>query len=196
MKKQVILIRWWEAKENFIDFYDYLQNKEYDFDKEKTKRWSKDLWKKLGENYSFFDITMPNTWFADYKAWKIVFEKHMDFFKTEVIFIWHSLWATFLTKYFEENNLKNAKKIILVAPAFKDDINEKLWSFNFDKNLKNLNKIQKQITIFGSKDDFVVKFENIENYMKVLPKSKYIIFKNKGHFLWEKFPEIIKEINK
>jgi predicted alpha/beta hydrolase family esterase len=34
---------------------------------------------------------MPNRHFADYKAWKIMFEKIFSYLKDEVIFVGHSL---------------------------------------------------------------------------------------------------------
>ncbi len=200
MKKQIILIRGWEAKENYKDFYDFLEKQEFDPYEEKTKRWNRNLWEILGSNFEVIEIPMPNRHFADYKAWKIIFEKVFPYLKDEVIFIGHSLGWTFLTKYFQEENnnklLEKIKKIILVAPAFKDDEVEILWNFNFDQKLNNLLKIQEKIIIFWSKDDFVVPFSDIEDFMKVLPKAEYKIFENKGHFLQENFDELKEELEK
>jgi len=196
--RQVILIRWWVAKENYDDIYHSLMENDFDPYKPETKRWNRNLWEILWEKYDVFSIPTINRHFADYKAWKIMFEKSFEYLKNEVIFVWHSLWGTFLVKYFQEENnnelFKKIEKIILVAPWFKDDKNEVLWNFNFDKKLENLKKIQKKITIFGSKDDFLVDFSDIEDFMKVLPNSKYKIFEGKGHFLQEDFNELIEEI--
>jgi predicted alpha/beta hydrolase family esterase len=199
MKKQVILVKGWEAKENYKDFYDFVEKEVYNPYKLKTKRWNKNLWEILWEEYEIFSIPNINRYFADYKAWKITFEKIFPFLENDVIFIGHSLGWTFLTKYFEENNriLEKTKKVILVAPWFRDNkIWGLLWTFNFDKKLENLKKIQDKIIIFGSKDDFLVKFIDIESFMNVLPRAKYKIFENKWHFLQEDFPELIEEIRK
>jgi len=59
-----------------------------------------------------------------------------------------------------------------------------------------LKKIQDKITIFGSKDDFVVNFSDTEDFMKVLPKAEYKIFEDRGHFMIQKFPELLEEIKK
>ena len=214
-KKQIVLIKWWTSKENYKDFYDFLENQEFDPYAEKTKRWNISLWEDLWEWFEVLEIPMPNRDFADYNAWKIVFEKHFNFFKKDVTFIGHSLGWTFLAKYFNEKILStedfypqgalrsplnkwkeifNFLKIILVAPAFKDDKNEVLGNFNFEKNLENLKTIQEKITIFASKDDFVVDFSDIEDFQKVLPNSEYKIFENKWHFLQEDFEELIEEI--
>jgi uncharacterized protein len=197
MKKQVILLRGWVAKENYKDFYDFLEQYEFDPYKENIKRWNRNLAEVLEEKYDVITIPIVNRNFADYKAWKIVFEKVFPFLNRETIFIGHSLGWTFLAKYFEENNklLEKTKKLILVAPWFKNNkIWEVLWTFNFDKNLINVKKIQNKITIFGSKDDFLVDFSDIEDFMEVLPNSKYKIFEDRWHFLQEEFYELIEEI--
>jgi len=43
-KKQIVLIKWWTSKENYKDFYDFLENQEFDPYAEKTKRWNISLW--------------------------------------------------------------------------------------------------------------------------------------------------------
>jgi len=42
--KQVVLVKGWEAKENYKDFYDFLEKQEFDPYKEITKRWNRNLW--------------------------------------------------------------------------------------------------------------------------------------------------------
>jgi len=42
--KQIVLIKWWTSKENYKDFYDFLENQEFDPYAEKTKRWNISLW--------------------------------------------------------------------------------------------------------------------------------------------------------
>jgi len=207
MKKQVVLLKGWEAKENYKDFYDCLAKQDYNPFEKKTKKWSDNLWEVLWENFEFINFPRPNSSFADYKAWKIMFEKLLPFLKWEVIFVGHSLGGTFLAKYFDEDFISHTntlligegiiKKIILVAPAFKDSKTEVLGSFNFKNNaLKNLSKISEKITIFWSKDDFVVPFEDFLDYKKTLPKAKFFEFENYGHFLGEEYGEILEEIKK
>lgn len=200
MKKQIVLVKWWNSSENFKDYYDFLEKEEYTPYKEVSKKWNRNLWKVLWEDYEVLIHESFNNNFADYKSWKIMFEKMIPFLNSEVIFIGHSMWWVFLAKYFEEEgNLelqKKAKKILLIAPPFKDDKREVIWSFNFkNTKLSNLLKIQNKIVIFGSEDDFIVNFSDIEDYMEALPKASYNIFKNKWHFLQEEFIELIEEIN-
>ncbi len=200
MKKQIVFVWGWESKQNYRDYYDYIEKIDYDPFKQKIEIWARKLWKELWENFDVFVHDRPNKDFADYKAWKIVFEKILPFLENDLIFIGHSLGWTFLIKYFDETHdkelLKKVSKIILVAPAFKDSYDEVLWDFNFDKNLINLKKIEDKITIFASKDDFIVDFSDIEDYMRNLPKADYKIFEDKGHFLQEEFPELIDFLSK
>ena len=203
MKKQVILIKWWEAKENYKDFYDYLEKQEYNPYEEKMMKWSDKVDLDLWDNYEVISLPRPNSWFADYKAWKVMFEKVFPYLKDDVIFIGHSLGGTFLLKYFNELSgknkdelLKKVKKIILVAPAFKDSELEVLWTFNFNSKLEGLQDIQDRIVIFGSKDDFIVPFSDIEDLKKVLLNAQYYVFEDRWHFLQEEFEELIEEIKK
>jgi len=205
MKKQIILVKWWGSKENYKDFYDFLVKQEYKPYKKVEKRWNRNLWKKLWETFEVLEMPVFDKYFADYKSWKIMFEKMFPYFKEELIFVWHSMWAIFLAKYFEEENFYtklsklniSVSKIILIAPPFKDRKWDVLWDFNFENTkFKNLKKIQNKIKFFASKDDFVVPFEDIEDYKKALPKAEFKIFEDKWHFLQEEFVELIEEIKK
>jgi len=200
MRKQIVLIRWWEVKENHKDYYEYLEKQEYDPYRESTKRWNRNLQETLWDNnFEVFSLSMPNRHFADYKAWKIVFEKVFPYLKDKVIFIWHSLWWWFLLKYFNEEAdkllLDKVEKIILVAPAVKDILGDLIWTFKFDLNLNKVKKLEDKIIIFSSKDDPVVPFSHTEDIQKSLSKSEYKIFENKWHFLQEEFPELIDYLN-
>jgi len=199
--QQVVLVKGWDAKENYKDFYDFVEKQEYTPNKEIKKRWNRNLWETLWENYEVLEMPVFDKYFADYKTWKICFEKVFPFLKWGTIFVWHSMWGIFLAKYFEEEwnkiLLEKTKKLILVAPPFKDHKQEILWSFNFkNTDFENLKKISDKITILGSKDDFVVPFDDFLDYKKVLPKAKFLEFENYGHFLKENVPEIIEEIKR
>ncbi|MDQ7008683.1 MAG: alpha/beta hydrolase [Candidatus Gracilibacteria bacterium] len=201
MKKQVVLVKGGEAKENYKDFYDFLEKQEFNPYKEVKKRWNRNMGETLGEDYEVLEIPIFDKYFADYKSWKIMFEKVFPFLNGDVIFVGHSMGAIFLAKYFDEENnselLEQTKKIILVAPPFKDIEGDVLGTFNFkNTNFKKLKNIQEKIIIFGSKDDFVVPFNDIKDYRKVLSKAEYKIFEKYGHFLGEEVPEIIEEIKK
>lgn len=197
MKKQIIYIWGWEAKENYKDFNDYLKKIEFNPYKEKKEKWSNLLEKDLWEDFEVIRILLPNKYFADYNQRKIMFEKVFPYLKEDAIFIWYSLGWTFLVKYFDEEIVNfSFSKLFLVAPAFKDSKKEVLWTFNFDKKLEKIKKYSKKITIFHSKDDPIVCFDDFLDFKKNIPKAKFIEFENKWHFLIPEFPEIIKEIKK
>ena len=197
MESQVCLIRWGTPKETYIDWYDYLLKQDYSPEKQNFVKWS-DILDKI-TNFEILDMPRPNKWFADFLSRKIIFEKMIPYFKENIIFIWHSLGWSFLLKYlseFDNCNLKNkAKKIILVAPALDKTPLEEIGTFrpNLEK-IKLLNDYSQKIHIFASKDDEIVPFKQINMLKQVLPDANYHIFSDKGHFLTENFPELIKEL--
>lgn len=196
-KQQILYINWWDSKENYKDFIDYLQKLEYDPYKEKFKFWKHTFAEDLWENFFVLNPEMPNKDFASYYEWKIMFEKTFFYLEDEIILLWHSMWATFLTKYLNENNFPvKIKKIILIAGAFKDIPWDVIWDFNFDKNLEQFKKLEEKIIFFHSKDDNIVPYSHLEHFRKIFPDSEFHIFKNKGHFINETFKELIEVIKK
>ncbi len=197
MKQQILFIKWWEVRENYKSELDCVKKWEYDPYKIK-KRWNMDLGEKLWEGYEImFPISGLNKMWSDYAIWKILFEKSFPYLRDWIILIAHSLWWTFLAKYINENNFPvEIKNILLVAPAFKDSNKELLGSFNFDIKLKELKKYQDKITLYYSLDDFIIDPSDFDDFKKALPEIKYKEFNDRGHFLWEKFPEIIEDIKK
>lgn len=195
MKQQIIYIGWWEAKENYKNFMDYLEKLEFNPYTEKFLIWSKYLQEDLWDDFEVINIPMPNKHFALYDEWKIIFEKVFPYLRENVFFVGHSLWATFLVKYFNEEKIDFLfKKIFLLAPAFQDSEAEVIWSFHFDKKLEKLQKFAEKIMILHSKDDFVVPYTDFLEFKKSIPKAKYINFEDKNHFLDREFPEIINYI--
>jgi len=199
--QQIILLRWWTPKETYKDFYDFVEKYEINPYKEKYIKWSDTLSKDLWNNFEVLEIERINKNFADYKTRKIMFNKYLSYIQNNSIWIWHSLWWTFFLKYLNELEEKKRtelfqkiKKLILVAPACKDNKLEKIGSFNFDTTLKNLQKYQNKIIIFGSTDDFICSFDEFEKIHKNIPNSKFIKFTNRNHFLQNTFPELLDEI--
>lgn len=71
-----------------------------------------------------------------------------------------------------------------------------IGSFNFDHKLETLQQYAPKITILHSKDDFVVPYEDFQDFQKALPEAECISFENKNHFLDETFPELLDIIKK
>lgn len=196
MKQQIVLLRWWSPKENYKDYYDFLEKYEINPYKEKFIKWSDTLAKDLWENFEILEIERPNKDFADYKARKIMFEKYIPYIQSGAIFLGHSLGWSFFLKFFDENPslLEKFSKIILVAPATEDSEIELLGTFKPDLEFNNLKKYQDKIIVFASKDDFIVPYKEIELLQEKLANIDYRIFENKWHFLQEKFDELYEEL--
>ena len=174
MKKQIIFIWGWIAKENYLSFADYVEKIEYNPYEQERKKWTDFFAEKLWSDYEFIKIPMPNKYFADYGAWKIMFSKIFPFLKENFCLVWHSLWWTFLIKYLNENSFSYLpKNIFLLAPALNDSEEE----------------ISSKTYFLHSKDDFVVSFSDFLEFKNIFPKSNFIEFENKNHFLDLKFVE-------
>ena len=202
MKKQILFIRGGETFENKEDFYKYISTVELDPYKER-KYWRDWIIWALSENYDQIVPLMPCKQSADYHAWKIWFERHLDYIYDESpILIGHSLGATFLLKYLSENGFtKKISQLHLVAPAVTDERSElyleKLATFEFDiSKINSIEKLCDEIHLWHSKDDPVVIFENSEIVKKYLPKAEFHIFTDREHFNQPSFPEILEVINK
>lgn len=195
MNKKIFIIWGWVEASNYKNFEEYILQEEFNPYQEKTKNWKDNLLQDLWEWYEVIKIPMPNKGFAEYKYWRIMFEKAIPYFGEKNIFIWHSLWWTFLLKYLNENELENIDSIHLIAPAVFDTPNEFLWSFTFETNPENFKKFENITNIYASRDDDIVPFSDGEYLKTILPKSNFEIFEEKGHFIFdEHFEELVRNI--
>lgn len=200
MKKQILFIRGGETFANKEDFYTFLKNKKID-PYEKRIYWRDELIDSLIEKYDSLVPNMPVQENSDYDAWKIWFEKYLDFiYDEQPILIGTSLGATFLLKYLSENSFsKKISQLHLIAPAVTDEGQEleKLASFEFE--ITKINKITEfceDIHLWHSKDDIFVSFINGELVKKNLPSAEFHVFEDRGHFFMKTFPEILEVIKK
>ena len=199
-KKQIIFIRGGETFENKEGFYEYIKTVKLDPYKEK-KYWRDWIIWALSENYDMLVPLMPCKQDADYLAWKIWFERHLEFVHDEApILIGHSLGGTFLLKYLSENKFpKKISQLHFVSAPVGDEglFLEKLNSFEFNlENLSKINDLQAEIHLWHSEDDNVVPFKNFDIIKKYLSKANFHVFKDRGHFNQPSFPEILEVINK
>lgn len=193
MSKKIFIIWGWVDASNYANFEDYLLQEEFNPYEEKIKNWKDNLAEDVWVGYEVIKIPMPNKGFAEYKYWKIMFEKVFPYFAEENILIWHSLGGTFLLKYLNENTLENISGIHLVAPASQDTPDERLWSFLFEKTLQKLKKIENKVFFYFSRDDEIVPFYEYEYFSKVFPNAHYTIYDDKGHFIFEEHLEKLVE---
>lgn len=200
MKKQILFIRGGETFANKEDFYKYISTVQLDPYKEK-KSWRDWVIEILKDEYDFLCPNMPSKQDADYKAWKIWFERYLDFINDEgLILIGSSLGATFLLKYLSENSFsKKISQLHLVVPAVFDDFLtiERLNTFLFDlEKINVISNICDNIYLWGSKDDPLVSFKNSEIVKENLSNAEFHVFEDRGHFFVETFPEILEVIKK
>jgi predicted alpha/beta hydrolase family esterase len=196
MPKQIIIIHGGNAFASQEEFLNFLKNqkvsREYFMS---SKRWKNTLHQELGENFEVLAPRMPNEQNAKYAEWKIWFERMLPFVEERAILLGHSLGGIFLAKYLSEN--KFPKKInalfIIAAPYY--EIADK-GGFALGESLAGVAAQCNNIHLYQSQDDPEVPFSEVEKYQKELPGAKMHIFKDRGHFKQEHFPEIVAEIKK
>lgn len=197
MKKQVIFIWGWVAKENYRGYYEFLEKFEFNPYEKEFQNWNKSLGDFLWDEYEYIRIPLPEKGFADYTAWKIIFEKVFLYLRENPIIVAWSLWATFLLKYMTENSFPVCiEKTFLLAAALNDSLEEKLGTFSFP--LWEISKLEPrlgQIYIYHSQDDKIVAFSDGEYLANQFEKKVFRIFSDKWHFYQlERFPEIEDDI--
>ncbi|MCH8518800.1 hypothetical protein LAT59_03500 [Candidatus Gracilibacteria bacterium] len=206
MKKQVIFINGGTPKENFKDYHDMLKKLEYNPYDENFLSWNKTLGEKLGDDWEYLRAPLHDRDFADYAAWKIMFEKMIPYFNSEIYLAGGSLGGSFILKYLGENDgildRKSGKKIrirklFLIAAAVNDTSGEVMGSFDFDLEevYTRVARWCEHIYIYHSTDDDIVMYEDallIKNYF---PESIFRTFHDRGHFYKEaEFPELVEDI--
>ncbi|MES2630420.1 MAG: alpha/beta fold hydrolase [Patescibacteria group bacterium] len=195
--KQVCVIHGGNAFESKSDFIANLKATELDYDRLLYHpRWNN--W--LGETLTDFEVllpTMPNASSAEYDEWSLYFSKILPFLKPNAVLVGHSLGGIFLAKYLNEHsNSLHFKKVILIAPPFRDETDESLASFRLPQNMSDLSSAADEFILFHSRDDFVVPFEETNKYLAILPHARATFFEDRGHINTPTFPELLDEIKK
>ncbi len=199
-KKQVFYIHGGNSYSNHELFLDSLKNKdirELPWS-EVLKKWPSTLRTELGDEYEVFMPEMPNKLNAQYKEWQIWFERHFEHVHDDVILVGWSLGGYFLAKYLIENNppFKIKALFLLAAPFESKDLgDEDCQSFSFDVDrVGELAKKADNITIFHSKDDFLVPYDHALKYKAQLPTAELVTFEDKNHFLIAELPELLDRV--
>ena len=194
MKKQIILIHGGDSFKTYDEYINSLKNWEVSIEKFHLRHdWKTTLQQMLGDNYDVFSPQMPNKSNAKYKEWKIWFERMFPFINNDIILIGHSLGGMFLVKYLSENKFpKKIKSLHLVAPPHNKTAD--IGDFRIPESLLKVVRQAVNIFLYQSKDDLVVPFSELAEFEKQLPNAKVQIFKNRGHFNQDEFPELITNI--
>lgn len=186
MKRQILYIAGGVPKENYDSYYDCLQTLSYDPYSEKYVSWSKTLWEYLWEEYEVLRTPFHDKDYADYEAWKIMFEKMFPYLRDDLIIVSTSLGSTFILKYLCENNFSfGISQIYFIAPAIHDTPEEKMWSFAFDleKSAKMIGELEiEKIMIYHSLDDDIVPIQQGRILHTKLEWSIFRECNDKWHF--------------
>ncbi len=203
MKKQIIFIHGGDAFSKHEDFLEYLRTTEVRNlpGSEASGHWTQTLREDLGEEYEVFMPSMPNKQNALYEEWKIWLERHFKFVGDGVILVGWSLGGMFLAKYLSENKppVAISALLLLAAPCgtYFDPTGNDCGTFQFNPSqLPEITKNISKISIWHSKDDFVVPIDHQICYQKNLPEAEILTFMNKNHFLQPTFEELVNKLRK
>ncbi len=95
----------------------------------------------------------------------------------------------------ENDFIVKVSQLHLVAAPFDDvDTPFSLGDFVLPDSLENIEKQVEKIFLYHSKDDNVVKFQDLEKYCEMLPNAERVVFEDRGHFIVERFPELVDNI--
>ena len=192
----MVFIHGGETFDTYEDYIECLKSWEFVLGQEKEKRWKHTLEERLGGDFEVIAPIMPNKYNSKYAEWKIWFEKVIPHVEDNVVIIGYSLGGLFVAKYLSENDLP--KKILatylIAAPYEKNDNEDSLADFILPDTLEKFGKQGGKIFIYQSKDDPLVPFVDAGKYTKALPGAEKAVFKDRGHFMQEEFPELIESI--
>jgi len=199
MKKQFLYINWWVPKENFDNYYDFLQSIDFNPYAEKFQSWNKTLWEYLGDDWEYMRAPFKERWYSDYEAWKIMFEKTLPYLRDDIVIGAWSLWWTFIIKYLYENKFPvKIKRLIFIAAALNDSDIEKLGTFHLNKEkIANIISQVGNMIVYHSTDDDIVPFSDFLEMKKYFPTATFREFTDKWHFYKEaRLPEIEEDIKR
>ena len=201
MKQQILHIHGGEVFDSQDQYLHHLKNVElYHMEPSVFNPWYKNYLRFLeDEKFQIISPPMPCAENSKYIEWKIWFDRHLKYLRNDIILVGHSLGGIFLAKYLAENDFPvTIKQLHLVAPVY-DYVSEveQLADFRLgDFPGKLPEKTIPEIHLYASQDDDVVPFTESEKYYAQIPGSQLHVFKDRGHFLGEEFPELFENIMK
>lgn len=195
--RQIIVIHGGNTYDSYEEYLSALRERTLDVEQMKSKGWKSSLELALGPAYEVIAPRMPLADNAKYSEWKIWFEKLLPYVADDAVFIGHSLGGIFLAKYFaEEEYLKGMGAILLIAAPYESDGEYSLADFALPDDLGRLAAYGKRVHLYQSEDDVIVPFSNLERYQRALPEAVTHVYRDRGHFLGEEFPELVDDICK
>lgn len=197
MPKQILIIHGGDFFDTYEEYLNFLKNYQIDInDLKRPRKWKDKLQEDLSENYEVFLPLMPCGFNCKYIEWKIWFDKFIPFLKDGLVLVGHSQGGIFLAKYLSENYFPvKIKATFLLAGPFDDkNVDYTLADFKLPESLEKFEKQAGKIFLYHSEDDPIVPFADLEKYAQKLPRAEKVIFKDKGHFNLQEFPEFVEKL--
>lgn len=188
-KPQVIFIHGGDAFRDAEKLYTMLRQRSFN-PYEVKKKWQEQLFANVAETHECHRLSMPNSWWADYEAWKIWFEKMVPYLRNGVVLIGHSLGGSFLFRYLSENTLPTTiSQVHLIAPVILPQ--EDCEGFYIDmENWSGFLGTIASVHLWHSEDDFIVPIIHSETIVDLFPAAILHRFTDRFHFIGEEFGEI------
>ena len=150
--------------------------KHYRFLEDGSGDWQSSLPSVLGNEFKVIAPQMPSPRNPTFEEWKILLDKYLAKINSEVIFVGHSLGASFLLKYLsQEKILQKVIGLFLVAMPF-----NKIDGFEVPNDLSQFSSI-KNINLYHSMDDVEVPYAHALMYKDRL-NANLKSYTTQGHF--------------
>ena len=194
--KQVFVIHGGDTFVSYERYIESLKTIPVKLETLEHRGWKRNLREALGADFEVALPHMPNAENVRYNEWKIWFERHIPLLHDGVILIGHSLGAIFLVKYLSENDFpKRIAATLLIAAPFEATDENNLLQFVLPATLEKFAVQGGKIFLYHSKDDTIVRFEELAKYQNALPQASARIFDDRFHFFsQEHFPELVADI--
>lgn len=192
--KQVVVIHGGTSFSSYNEYWKELKKIKLRDPRRNTTGWKVLLAKRLGTKYEVIAPRMPNAMNAQYKEWKLWFEKHIPFIKPGVVLVGHSLGGVFLAKYLSENRFPKKIRATLLVAAPHSIGRRVLTQFRLPRSLSKLEKQGGKIVLYHSADDKIVPFSELHKYQHALPGATVRALMGYNHFEGDRFPQILKDI--
>jgi len=162
----------------------------------KMRKWRMTLQDELQGTYAVLLPEMPNKQNASYDAWKLWFEKYLPHLHAGDVLVGHSLGAAFLIRYLSEERLPiSVSGVYLIATPFFCEDSPAGGDFRFNtRSLQQVLGNTKNLVFYHSEDDQVVPFSDLRHFLEHFPQARTMIFKDRGHFVQESFPELLEDL--
>jgi len=190
MQKQLIHIHGGESFEDYDAYLAFLQEYEIEYPPQgKEQKWKERYKEFLGDDWDIVMPNMPSPRNAKYIEWELWMQKYVPFLCDGVVLVGHSLGAIFLAEFLQKNTLpiSIAQLHLISGPA------PRYGDFTFTV-LDNITQQCGEVYIYHSEDDFVVPYAEGKELAQHLPCATLVTFSDRGHFLQEEFPELIKNV--